>query len=113
MRLEFSKINLFIDPNASGKKSNLAKTLRLFKNHFIYGIPIPEESIVDEIPFWGLVHRFNVYEDIDILKSKVLKRFEEEIVRGVGDAKHMGIVFVERSIGHGFLQICVRKELRI
>jgi len=42
-----------------------------------------------------------------------LKRFEEEIVRGVGDAKHMGIVFVERSIGHGFLQICVRKELRI
>jgi len=27
-----------------------------------------------------------------------LKRFEEEIVRGVGDTKHMGIVFVERSI---------------
>jgi len=68
--IEFGKINLFIDPNASGKKSNLAKTLRLFKNHFIYGIPIPEESIVNEIPFWGLVHRFNVCEDIDILKAK-------------------------------------------
>jgi len=51
----------------------------------------------------GLVHRFNVYEDIDILKSEVLKRFEEEIVRGVGDAKYVRIVFVERSIGSWIL----------
>jgi len=63
--IEFGKINLFIGPNASGK-SNLAKALRLLKNHFIYGIPIPDESITNEIPLGDLAHRFNVYEDIEL-----------------------------------------------
>jgi len=59
--VELGKVNVFIGPNASGK-SNLIKVLRLLRNHFTLGIPVPDESKPEEMPFGDIVYGFDIYE---------------------------------------------------
>jgi len=63
--VEFGKVSVFIGPNASGK-SNIVKALKLLRNHFTYGVPIPDESRPGELPFGDLAHGFNVYGSVEL-----------------------------------------------
>jgi len=63
--VEFGKVSVFIGPNASGK-SNIVKALRLLRNHFIYGVPLLDESNPGELPFGDLVHSFNMYGSVEL-----------------------------------------------
>jgi len=63
--VEFGKVSVFIGPNASGK-SNIVKALKLLRNHFTYGVPVPDESRPGELPFGDLAHGFNVYGSVEL-----------------------------------------------
>jgi len=65
---------------------------------FVLGGNNPKKTIRKIRALSTRFNRFIILKDVHGLKSEVLKRFEEEVVRGVGDVNHVRIVFVERSI---------------
>jgi len=89
--VELDKVNVLVGLNASGK-SNFVKVLRLLRNHFTYGLPVPDESKPEEIPFGDIVYGFNIYETAEceaslelsgrevVYKLRLLRdRYEERV----------------------------------